>query len=323
MRALVTGVAGFIGSHLAEALLAAGHQVVGMDCFTSYYGRSAKEANLADALAHPGFDLVEADLRSAELAPLATGADVVFHQAGQPGVRLSWSDGFAAYTEHNVVATQRLLEAVKGTAVRRFVFASSSSVYGNALAYPTREGDLPRPHSPYGVTKLAAEHLCGVYAANWGVPTTALRYFTVFGPRQRPDMAMHRFIEAARRGDAVPVFGDGEQRRDFTYVDDVVAANLAAADHDVAPGTVVNVAGGCLATVNEVVAVLGRLLGSEVRVRRLPAQPGDAAVTSGSREAAARLLGWEPWVDLTTGLARQLAWHERAVTGERSDSPAR
>src|SRR5437879_4946163 len=231
MRALVTGAAGFVGSHLAEALLARGDTVVGVDCFTPYYDRSDKEQNIAAAVACAGFELVEADLRAADIEALLDGVDAVFHQAAQAGVRLSWSDGFADYVGHNVLATQRLLEAVqRARPAARVVYASSSSVYGNQPRYPTREDDLPKPFSPYGVTKLAAEHLCLLYADNWGVSTMSLRYFTVFGPRQRPDMSIHRLCEAAIHGVAFPCYGDGSQVREFTFVDDIVRGNLLAAE---------------------------------------------------------------------------------------------
>lgn len=309
MRTLVTGVGGFVGSTLARELLADGHDVLGVDCFTPYYEPSVKRSNLEDVHDHDRFELVTADLRTADLAALVDGADVVFHQAGQPGVRLSWSDGFAAYAEHNILATQRLLEAARTATVQRVVYASSSSVYGNAASYPTTEDDLPRPHSPYGVTKLAAEHLCGLYAANWDVPTVSLRYFTVYGPRQRPDMAFHRFIEAALDDRPIPLFGTGEQVRDFTFVGDIVAANIAAATADVAPGTVVNVAGGGSITVNELLGMLEDLLGRAIAVDRLPPQPGDVAATGGTIDRAGRLLGWQPAVDLRSGVAQQLDWH--------------
>lgn len=309
MRTLVTGVAGFIGSHLAQTLAADGHQVRGVDCFTDYYDPGVKRSNISGLLADGGMELVEADLRHADLGPLLSDVDVVFHQAGQPGVRLSWSSGFQAYVDHNILVTQRLLEALKESAVRRLVFASSSSVYGNAPSYPTPESALPRPHSPYGVTKLAAENLCVLYGANWDVPTVALRYFTVYGPRQRPDMALHRFIESALDGREIPVFGTGDQVRDFSFVADVVGANLAAATAEVPPGTVVNVAGGSPVTVNELIALLSELLGRSIPVRRLPPQPGDVERTGASTARAQELLGWRPRTDLRTGLAQQVAWH--------------
>lgn len=312
-RAVVTGVAGFIGSALAEHLVEDGWDVLGVDCFTSYYARVDKEANVARLRETPSFELLEADLRMMDLEPLFDGTAVVFHQAAQPGVRLSWSEGFADYDSHNILATQRLLETAKGADIRRFVYASSSSVYGNAARYPTTEDDLPRPHSPYGVTKLAAEHLCGLYAANWGVPTVSLRYFTVYGPRQRPDMAMHRLCEAALAGQAFPLYGDGSQIRDFTYVDDVVSANVAAAGSDTAPGSVVNVAGGASITVGDLLDLAGELSGRRLVVDQQASQPGDVKRTGGATDAAARLLGWQPNIDLRTGLARQLQWHENRL----------
>lgn len=320
MKTLVTGAAGFIGSHLTDALLAEGHEVVGVDAFTPYYPRARKEANLHDARRHAGFTLVEADLRGADLAPLLDEVDVVFHQAAQPGVRLSWSDGFAEYDSSNVLATQRLLEAVKvardeqRAPLRRVVFASSSSLYGNAPSYPTHEDDRPRPHSPYAVTKLAAEHLCNLYASNWQLPTVALRYFTVYGPRQRPDMAMCRLIDAALGGPAFPRYGDGSHIRDFTYVGDIVRANLAAATADVEPGTVVNIAGGGSITMHELIELVGELAGAPVPVEALAARAGDVERTGGSIERAAALLGWRPRTTVREGVAEQLAWARRHST---------
>ena len=252
MNVVVTGAAGFVGSHLSETLCDQGHTVLGIDCLTDYYDPTEKRRNLSGLRERPGFTFVESDLRTADLSSLLDGASVVFHQAGQPGVRKSWSTGFNDYAEHNVKATQRLLEAAKAVGTPRFVYASSSSVYGNALTYPVVESDLPMPFSQYGVTKLAAEHLCALYAANWGVPTVSLRYFTVYGPRQRPDMAMRRLADAAVFGLPFSLFGDGRQVRDFTFVADVVRANLAAWTADVPPGTVVNIAGGSNAEMSEV-----------------------------------------------------------------------
>ena len=308
MRALVTGAAGFVGSHLAEQLSASGWEVVGVDCASPYYDVAQKHANVAALGAAGGITYVDGDLLAMDLAALLDGIDVVFHQAGQPGVRSSW-DGFTSYVEQNVLVTKRLLDAARAAGTMRFVFASSSSVYGNALSYPTREDTLPRPQSPYGVTKLAAEHLCGVYARTWGLSTVALRYFTVFGPRQRPDMAMHRLIEAALTGGDFPIFGDGDQVRDFTYVGDVVAANLAAGTADVAPGTVVNVAGGSATTLLEVVAIIERLTGRRIRLDRQPRQAGDVERTGGAVDLARSALGWSPQVPLEDGLARQVRWH--------------
>lgn len=306
--ALVTGVAGFIGSTLADRLLADGWRVRGVDRFTSYYEEATKRDNLCGMLDAPDFELVEADLLTTELPPLLDGVDVVFHEAGQPGVRLSWADGFALYNELNVDLTQRLLEAVHRHPVERFVFASSSSVYGNTDRSPSTEHDPMAPFSPYGITKLAAELLCRAYAANFGVPAVVLRYFTVYGPRQRPDMALHRLIDATRGGPPFPLHGSGEQVRDFTYVDDAVDATVRAASAELAPGEVLNVAGGDSATLNALVELTGRTVGQPVPIEHLPAQPGDVTHTGGDIHRAGALLGWEPAVLLVEGVRRQVEW---------------
>ena len=310
---LVTGVAGFIGSQVAEALVDAGEDVRGIDCFTPYYDRVAKEQNLAALRAGDRFRFHDVDLRTAPaevLAGLLDGVAVVYHQAAQPGVRLSWSDGFATYDECNVLATQRLLEAVRNAAhAPRVVYASSSSVYGNAGRYPVLETDLPRPHSPYGVTKLAAEHLCNLYAANYGVSTVALRYFTVYGPRQRPDMAHHRLIEAALDQTPFPLFGDGSAIRDFTFVGDVVRANLLAGTADVAPGTVVNICAGGSTVMNDLIAAVGEAVGQAVPIDHQPEQAGDVRRTGGSNDLAAAELGWAPQTSLAEGIRAQVDWH--------------
>lgn len=322
MRALVTGAAGFIGSHLTERLCADGHEVLAVDAFTDYYPPEYKRSNAAPLRRLEGCSLLKADLRHADLTRLLDGVDVVFHQSGQPGVRASWDEGFGAYVEQNVLVTQRMLEAARQHPLRRFVFASSSSVYGNAASYPVSESDLPRPQSPYGVTKLAAEHLCGVYARAWGVPTISLRYFTVYGPRQRPDMAMHRLIESALTREPFPMFGDGSQVRDFTYVADVVDANVLAARSDAPPGSVVNISGGSTITLAEVIALIGELDGRPMTVDRHEAQPGDVGRTDGRIGAAASLLGWSPRTSLRHGLAEQLAWHRRRHEAEPAAAAA-
>jgi len=314
MRALVTGVAGFIGSHLADALLDGGHSVVGVDCFTPFYAESQKRENLEDALESPRFELVECDLRTGRIEELLDGVDTVFHQAAQAGVRLSWSEGFSDYVEHNVLATQRLLEAVvSARPAARVVYASSSSVYGNQPRYPTREDDVPRPFSPYGVTKLAGEHLTGLYAENRGISTVSLRYFTVVGPRQRPDMALHRLCTAALTGGVFPRYGDGSQIREFTYVGDIVRGNLAAADRDIAPGTYCNLAGGGEITLAGLIDLVGDLAGAPVALDAQERQAGDAFRNGGSIERARDVLGWEPRVSLDEAVAAQLAWHKSRV----------
>lgn len=313
MRALVTGAAGFVGSTLADHLIAAGDTVIGVDNLSAYYDPEIKRSNLRSAAESPSFEFVEADLSSVELAPLLDGVDVVFHQAAQPGVRLSWADGFGEYVAANIELTQRLLEVCRSSDPSRFVYASSSSVYGQAARYPVREPDPTVPFSPYGVTKLAAEHLCRAYAANFGVPTVALRYFTVYGPRQRPDMATHRLIEAARRGDSFPLFGDGSQIRDFTYVGDVVRANLLAARADVEPGSVFNVCGGGATRLLDLVQLVGDTVGREVKIDWRPAEPGDVAQTGGDDGLIRSVLGWSPTTRLEDGVARQVEWHSTAL----------
>ena len=319
MHCFVSGAAGFIGSHVAEALLQQGHSVIGVDAFTPYYGRSAKERNLQRLRNFPFFRFVEADLRTADLGPLLAGANVVLHQAGQPGVRRSWGAEFDDYVSHNILSTQRLLEAARRVDVGRFVYASSSSAYGNARSLPMTEATLPRPFSPYGMTKLAAEHLCSLYAENWGMATVSLRYFTVYGPRQRPDMAFHRFISAALAGRQIEVYGDGEQRRDFTYVGDVVRANVLAAQRPVPPGSVLNIAGGSYATVNMVLDRIADLVGEPLRVNHVETQAGDVDETRADCRLARLLLGWNPRVELSDGLASQLEWQS---TGATSPVPA-
>lgn len=309
VRALVTGAAGFVGSHLAERLVEAGWSVRGVDCFTDYYDPALKQSNISAVMQRSEFTLVEADLLTADLEPLLDGVEVVFHLAGQPGVRLSWAQGFRTYNELNVNVTQRLLEAVRDTPLHRFVYASSSSIYGQATVAPTPEDHSTRPFSPYGVTKLAGELLCTAYAANFGVPTACPRYFTVYGPRQRPDMALNRMIGGALRGDAFPLFGTGEQIRDFTFVGDVVEATYLSAVADLAPGTVLNVAGGSSTRLIDLVELVGDALGEAVRIDWRPAEAGDVFRTGGSIERAGALLGWSPKVSLAEGVRQQVAWH--------------
>jgi len=315
VRALVTGAAGFIGSHLVDRLLMDGHEVIGLDSLTDYYDPSIKRANLSGAQSHPKFVFVEADLVTADLEPVVADTDVIFHQAAQPGVRGSWADGFRLYAMNNVLATQRLLEAAVASGGNRFIYASSSSIYGNAARYPTREDDLPLPHSPYGVTKLAGEHLCSLYGSTKGLHVTALRYFTVYGPRQRPDMGVHRFISSALAGDPLPLFGTGEQLRDFTFVDDVVGANVRAATSNTDSGLVCTIAGGSVTSIIDLLMTLGALLGRAIDIQRLEPQAGDVAVTNASSMLAQRALGWRPSVALAEGLNRQIAWQEGLPDG--------
>ena len=305
-RVLVTGAAGFLGSHLVEKLLARGVEVVGLDAFRPFYDPERKRRQLAAARTHPGFRLMQCDL-SETTGEEIPEVDGVFHLAAQAGVRDSWGAEFAVYVQDNVLATQRLLEHFRGRPIRFFVQASSSSVYGAAERYPTGEDDLPKPRSPYGVTKLAAEHLALCYHAGFQLPAVALRFFTVYGPRQRPDMAFHRFIAALAEDRPVPVFGDGRQRRDFTFVDDCIEGILLAAERG-RPGRVYNLGGGTPRGLDEALAVLGRLAGKPVRLERLPAAPGDVPVTAAATGRARADLGFTPRVSLEEGLAAQWAW---------------
>lgn len=310
-RSLVTGAAGFIGSHLSSRLLAEGHKVIGLDCFTDYYPRWLKEQNLRPLLAHPFFSFLDADLSRVDLEPLIRTVDYIFHQAAQPGVRGSWGKGFDPYVDHNIKATQRLLEVVKdhGEGVKRLVYASSSSVYGNAPELPLHEEALPRPFSPYGVTKLAAEHLCLLYHENDGLPVVALRYFTVYGPGQRPDMAFHKFLKALFAGGEILVYGDGEQTRDFTYISDAVEANLLAL-REGAVGKVFNIGGGSRVTVNALLKLLEQVVGMKPRVRYQEVQRGDMRHTYADIGRAQEILGFSPKVSVEEGLKREAAWVE-------------
>ncbi len=307
MRCLVTGAAGFIGSTLCERLLREGCTVTGLDSFVPYYPREVKERNLVALLRSKAFRFVEGDLAALPLDPMLRDVDWVFHQAAQAGVRASWGSYFESYTHNNIRATQALLEsALKHKQIKKIVFASSSSVYGNAEISPTHEQVVPAPVSPYGVTKLASEHMMRLYATEMGLPTVSLRYFTVFGPRQRPDMAFNRFIQAGLKGEEIVVYGDGEQSRDFTFVSDVVEANVLAAQKG-SPATVLNVGGGPHASVNQVLQILERELGA-LRISRVDRQVGDARHTYADISAAQKALDFNPKVSLAEGLSLEIDW---------------
>src|SRR5256885_16424185 len=314
-RVVVTGAAGFIGSHLCERLLADGHEVIGIDSFSDYYERGRKEQNLETLRRDGRFTLEELDLVAADLSKPLRGAKVVFHLAGQPGVRPSWGGHFDRYVQDNIVATQRLLEALREVAVERLVFASSSSVYGDAEMFPTKETALPRPVSPYGMTKLAAEHLAFVYMRNFGIPATSLRYFTVYGPRQRPDMAFWRFMEALVENQEIGIFGDGEQTREFTYVSDAVEGTGKAASAGVV-GQIINLGGGSRVTVNRVLDTLEDITKLKARRQYLPGAPGEPRHTGASINLPRERMGWEPRVSLREGLTKQ--WQGFQETRERS-----
>lgn len=307
-KVLVTGSAGFIGSQIATACLERGAEVIGVDVLTDYYDLDQKRSNLRELLSHGRFENYETDINRLPLDVL-DGVDIIFHQAGQPGVRASWREQFGDYVSRNIQATQRLLEASVRQGVGRFVYASSSSVYGNAERYPVDEGMRPQPFSPYGVTKLAGEHLCSLYASNFGLSTVSLRYFTVYGPRQRPDMATHRLFEAALTGTAFPLFGTGDQLRDFTYVGDVVRANLLAGDVDVEPGLVANIAGGGECSMHQLIAMVEQVTGKPIRLDRLEPERGDVGRTGALTDRAREQLGWLPLTGLRAGLEFQHQWH--------------
>ena len=307
MKSLVTGAAGFIGSHLCEYLIEKGFQVVGIDNFMDYYPRSIKEANIADLRRNKNFKFVEANLLEVDLVKLMDGIDVVFHQSAQAGVRASWGKTFKIYCDNNILATQMLLEACRESPVKKFVYASSSSVYGDTKDLPMRESSLPCPVSPYGVSKLAAEHLCFLYYKNFGIPTISLRYFTVYGARQRPDMAFHRFLRWALENQTLKVYGDGEQSRDFTHVDDIVEANWLAFEKAL-PGEVFNIGGGSRITLNGVIEIIMEITGRELEVDYEGKQKGDVRHTMADMAKAKEKLGYKPKVLIQDGLKTEYDW---------------
>jgi len=314
-RAVVTGCAGFLGSRLVDRLLYDGTSVIGIDCFTDYYAKEVKKANMRRFRDHPGFEFRRVDLSRDPLDGLLAGVDVVYHLAAQPGVRTSFGSGFKKYVRHNIEATQRLLEAVVVQPVEALVYASSSSVYGDENIYPTPEDAQRRPHSPYGMTKLAVEELAGVYLRNHGVPAIGLRYFTVYGPGQRPDMAFARFISQLLAGHQITVFGDGRQIRDFTYVDDAVRATIAAARGR--PGAVYNVGGGHPVELRQAYELLGTILERSVDVLGLPATAGDVRETGADGTLAREELGFTPQIGFEEGLRAQVKAARRDVPKAR------
>jgi len=300
MKSLITGCAGFIGSHLAEKLLLEGHEVIGIDCFTDYYPRVIKENNIKNALGNKKFSFVEADLVDLQEFP---EVDYVFHQAAQAGVRASWGKDFEIYTRNNILATQKLLEYYKDRNLRKFVYASSSSIYGNVNELPIREETQKNPFSPYGVTKLAAENLCNLYYMNYGTPTVSLRYFTVYGPRQRPDMAINKFVNAALSGGVIEEYGDAKQTRDFTYISDAVQANLQAAQSDV-KGESFNIGGGSRISVIDLVRLIKDAVGKDVLVKHIEAQKGDVRDTYADTTKARKLIGYVPEIGIKDGIKK-------------------
>ena len=307
-RYLVTGAAGFIGSHLSEALLAEGHEVAGVDAFIPYYPREIKEANLAGLRKNPRFQFHERDLRTDPVKDLVDGRDAVFHLAAMAGLIRSWSE-FTLYSSCNELSTLRLLEAARDTKLPQFIHVSTSSVYGREA---TEGEDAPtEPFSPYGITKLAAENLCRAFAGNFGVPYTILRYYSVYGPRQRPDMGYNILIRVLMKGEPFTLFGDGEQTRSNTYVADCVRATILAAKHrDRALGQVFNVGGGEIVSLNEVIRRLEEITGKKAMIDRKPPRPGDQKHTAANIEKIRRILGYEPTTRVTDGLRAQFAWQK-------------
>jgi UDP-glucuronate 4-epimerase len=317
-RALVTGCAGFIGSHLTESLLADGFSVVGLDCFNDNYGRAQKLHNLDQAREREGFEFVPLDLGFGELFDLVADCDVVFHLAAEPGVRSSWGDRFGKYVRNNIAGTQHLLEAIQPFPATRFVFASSSSIYGQARTLPTHEDAVPMPHSPYGVTKLAAEHLCQAYHANFDVDAIILRYFSVYGPRQRPDMAFNIFCRAALDDEPITVFGDGNQTRDFTFVNDVVAATRLAAEAPDPRARVFNVGGGSHITVRTALGLIERVAGRKLEVRYVTREAGDVRDTLADVTRSREVLGFETAVSFEDGLLAEFDWVVEGASAPRA-----
>ena len=307
MKALVTGAAGFIGSHLSESLIQKGFDVVGIDNFTDYYPRTIKETNITQLRGGNNFEFVEASLLEVDLAKLLDGVEVVFHEAAQAGVRASWGQNFKIYSDNNILATQMLLEACCRSPVKKLIYGSSSSVYGDTPDLPMKESSLPCPVSPYGVSKLAAEHLCFLYYKNFGIPAVSLRYFTVYGPRQRPDMAFHRFFKWALKNETIRVYGDGQQTRDFTYIDDIVEANLLALEKG-APGKVYNIGGGSRISLERVIQIISEITGRQLKVDYQEKEKGDVRHTMADTTRAQRELYYSPKVSIREGLQAEYEW---------------
>ena len=308
MNILVTGACGFIGTNLCQSLLKDGYNVTGVDAFTNNYQNSIKRANHRDLEKFENFKLLECDLLNVDLSTLIEGADIIFHLAGQPSVHNSWGEDFQVYLNRNIILTQRLLDAAKAAKTPRFVNSSSSSIYGRVTSTPTKESDEKRPISPYGVTKFAAESLVTLYGSEFGLSTVSLRYFTVFGPRQRPDMAFNKLIHAGYKRESFQLHGDGSQIRDFTFVEDVVEANKLAAFADVSPGSVFNIGGGSPVSMSETITMLEEIMEEKIEIEFTPLGPGNPMITTADCTAASAILGWKPKTDTYNGLKAQVTW---------------
>jgi nucleoside-diphosphate-sugar epimerase len=311
MKKIVTGTAGFIGSSIAQRLLENGEEVVGIDCFIDYYPREIKEKNLKPLKDYKNFKLIEKNIVDINFDTVLDGVEGVYHQAAQAGVRASWGKDFEIYTTNNILATQKLLEAVKDRKIK-VVYASSSSVYGETQKFPMHEDDLPRPVSPYGVSKLAAEHLCRLYWKNFQVPTVSLRYFTVYGPKQRPDMAFNRFLKAIITDGEIELYGNGEQTRDFTFISDAVDANLLAMKKGIS-GAVYNIGGGSQVSVNHVLTCMQKILPKKANINRVERQMGDVTHTCADTTSAKRDLGFNPKISLEEGISREAEWLKKHI----------
>ena len=318
MKSLVTGAAGFIGSTLTEKLLKKGHEVIGVDCFIDYYDRSLKENNMSSFINHENFTLIEENINKLDLKSLLNGIDYIFHQAAQAGVRSSWGKEFEIYTHNNIMGTQRLLEAAKESNIEKFVYASSSSVYGDTDKLPMQETNRLQPVSPYGVSKLAGENLCYLYYKNFNVPTISLRYFTVFGERQRPDMAFHIFIKAILKEKKLTIFGDGKQSRNFTYVKDIVKANILAAESDVV-GEIFNIGGdGKRVVLNDAIDLMEEIIGKKANREYQKVVKGDVKHTSADTTKAKKMLGYAPEVDFEEGLIREIEFLKKLYSTNKN-----
>lgn len=313
VKSLVTGVAGFIGSHLAEKLVAIGHHVIGVDCYTDYYTRQIKEANLNNLRDKKNFEFLPQNILELDLKKVLDGIDYIFHLAAQAGVRASWGVNFKIYADFNVMTTQKILEAAKDVSIKKLIFASSSSIYGDAESFPTEENAIPKPISPYGVTKLDGENLCYLYWKNYHIPVICLRLFTVYGPRQRPDMAFYKFIKSLLKDEEIVVYGDGQQSRDFTYISDVIEANILAMKENVA-GEIFNIGVGTSISINDIITLLERIIEKKAKIKYLAEQKGDVKHTKASIDKAREILGYHPMVNIEDGLEKEVSWFKELQT---------
>ena len=307
MTCLVTGAAGFIGSHLCRKLIKEGFSVAGIDSFTDSYPKWIKERNIKPLMREKKFKFLSSDLNDLELKKLLSKTDYVFHHAAQAGVRTSWGENFSVYIKNNIEATQKLLEAAKNSRIKKFIYASSSSVYGFCPELPMSETSSLYPFSPYGVSKLAAEHLCFLYFKNYNVPTVSLRFFTVYGPGQRPDMAFHKFFKAIAEDKQITVYGDGNQTRDFTYVDDIIEANFSSLKNGV-PGEIYNIGGGSRKKLEEIFPILESICQKKIKMFREEKQKGDVPHTLADIQKAHKELNYSPQIQLSDGLKEEWTW---------------